>query len=71
MASRVLVALRVRAMPERAFEAFTSEIGDWWQPNDLFRFTDGSASGRLAFETAPNGRLVEQQRGGGRSRSAA
>lgn len=57
--SRVLVALRVRATPARAFEAFTGEIGDWWRPNDLFRFTAGPP-GRLAFEPGEGGRLVER-----------
>ena len=56
--SRVLVALRVGAPPERTFDAFTDEIGEWWQPNRLFQFTD-RADGRLAFEPGPNGRLVE------------
>jgi uncharacterized protein YndB with AHSA1/START domain len=56
--SRVLVALRVRATPERAFAAFTEEIGEWWQPNGLFQFTEGR-SGRLAFEPGASGRLVE------------
>lgn len=57
-ASRVLVALRVPATPERAFEAFTGEIATWWKPNGLFRFTD-DATGTLAFEAGPEGRLVE------------
>ena len=55
MSSRVLVALRVRASPERAFTAFTDEIGQWWQPNALFQFTPGR-NGTLAFD---DGRLVE------------
>jgi len=50
-ASRVLVALRIAAPPERTFAAFTDEIGSWWRPNGLFRFT-GRADGRLAFEPA-------------------
>jgi uncharacterized protein YndB with AHSA1/START domain len=58
--SRVLVALRVKASPERAFDVFTQEIGSWWQPNGLFQFTP-HGSGRLAFEPGPAGRLVEQQ----------
>ena len=57
MTSRVLVSLRVAATPERAFEAFTSEIGTWWKPNDLFRFTPGSP-GRLAFELGVGGRFT-------------
>jgi uncharacterized protein YndB with AHSA1/START domain len=56
--SKVLVALRVKASPERAFEAFTRDIGDWWRPNGLFAFTPRSP-GRLAFEPGEAGRLVE------------
>ena len=55
MTSRVLVALRVRASPDRAFAAFTDEIARWWQPNGLFQFTPGR-TGTLAFT---DGRLVE------------
>jgi uncharacterized protein YndB with AHSA1/START domain len=53
----VLVALRVAAPPARTFAAFTSEIGEWWRPNGLFRFTD--RGGRLAFEPDPPLHLVE------------
>ncbi|HUZ77425.1 MAG TPA: SRPBCC family protein [Chloroflexota bacterium] len=60
MPSRVVVALRVEASPERAFQAFTDEIGAWWQPNGLFRFT-ARGPGRLAFEPGAEGRLVETQ----------
>jgi uncharacterized protein YndB with AHSA1/START domain len=57
--SRVLVALRVDATPARAFRAFTEEIGQWWQPNGLFQFTEGR-NGRLTFvQPGPRGRLVE------------
>ena len=56
--SRVLVALRIAAPPARTFAAFTDEIGEWWRPNGLFRFTD-RAGGRLAFEPEPPERLVE------------
>ena len=56
--SRVLVALRVDATPERAFAAFTDEIDRWWRPNQLFQFSAGR-SGRLSFEPGPSGRLVE------------
>jgi hypothetical protein len=58
MASRILVAVRVKATPARAFEAFTTEIGIWWQPNPLFRFTPRSP-GVLAFEPGDGGRLTE------------
>ena len=54
----MLVALRVDATPERAFAAFTGEIGRWWRPNGLFQFSVGR-SGTLAFEPGPAGRLVE------------
>lgn len=57
-ASRVLVALRLPAAAERAFAAFTEQISEWWQPNGLFQFTEGR-TGTLAFEPAPDGRLVE------------
>jgi len=61
--SKVLVALRVRASPERAFEAFTREIGAWWRPNGLFAFTPRDP-GRLAFEPGADGRLIETLPGG-------
>ncbi len=57
-ASRVLVALRVPADPDRTFTAFTEEIGTWWRPNGLFQFTD-DRTGTLSFEPGPDGRLVE------------
>lgn len=59
MPSRVLVAMRVRATPERAFQAFTDEIERWWRPNGLFRFS-ARGPGRLAFVPGPEGRLVER-----------
>jgi uncharacterized protein YndB with AHSA1/START domain len=58
MTSRVLVALRVQATPERAFAAFVGEIGAWWRPNGLFQTTP-RAPGRLAFEPGAGGRLTE------------
>ena len=63
MTSRVLVALRVPASPQRAFEAFTVEIGQWWTPNPLFRFTPRDP-GVLSFEPGPQGRLVETRANG-------
>jgi len=62
--SRVLVAVRVPASAERAFAAFTEQIGQWWQPNGLFQFTPGR-TGTLAFDTGPAGRLVETYPDGG------
>ena len=56
--SRVIVALRVKAAPERAFSVFTRDIGLWWRPNGLFQFTPRSP-GVLSFEPGPGGRLVE------------
>ena len=53
-----MVALRVAASPEVAFEKFTGEIGAWWRPNGLFQFTDGK-SGQVAFEPGVGGRLTE------------
>jgi uncharacterized protein YndB with AHSA1/START domain len=58
MTSKVYVALRVKATPERAFEVFTGEIGDWWRPNGLFQTTP-RPPGRLAFEPGEGGRLTE------------
>jgi len=56
--SKVFVALRVRATPERAFQAFVGEIGAWWRPNGLFQTTP-RAPGVLAFEAGEGGRLIE------------
>jgi uncharacterized protein YndB with AHSA1/START domain len=58
MTSKVYVALRVRATPERAFAAFVEEIGAWWRPNGLFQTTP-RAPGRLSFEPGEGGRLIE------------
>ena len=58
MTSKVFVALRVRASPERAFQAFVDEIGQWWRPSPLFQTTP-RAPGRLAFEAGEGGRLTE------------
>jgi uncharacterized protein YndB with AHSA1/START domain len=59
MSSKVLVAMRVRAEPQRAFDAFTQEISQWWRPNSMFHFTPRSP-GVVSFEdTGANGRLVE------------
>jgi hypothetical protein len=58
MTSRVLVSLRVATTPERAFDVFTREIGAWWRPNVLFKFTPRSP-GVLAFEPGIGGRFTE------------
>lgn len=57
MTAAVIVALRVAASPQRAFEAFTAEIGQWWVPNPLFALTP-RGDGRLRFEPGEGGRLV-------------
>ena len=56
--SRVLVALRVKATPERAWGAFVGDIGVWWRANPLFAFTPRDP-GVLAFEPGEGGRLIE------------
>lgn len=58
MTSKVFVALRVRATPERAFAAFVQEIGAWWRPNGLFQTTPRDP-GVIAFEPGEGGRLTE------------
>jgi uncharacterized protein YndB with AHSA1/START domain len=63
MPSRVLVAIRVAATPERAFRVFTEEIGAWWRPNGLFPLS-GNPAGTLAFEPGPAGRRVERRSDG-------
>ncbi|MBS0332241.1 MAG: SRPBCC domain-containing protein [Proteobacteria bacterium] len=67
MTSKVYVALRVKASPERAFQAFTAEIGAWWRPSGLFQTTP--RPGVLSFEMAEygggeGGRLIETRAGG-------
>jgi uncharacterized protein YndB with AHSA1/START domain len=62
MTSKVYVALRVRAAPERAFAAFVDEIGAWWRPSPLFQTTP--RPGRLSFEPGEGGRLIETRAGG-------
>jgi len=57
MTSKVFLALRVPADPVRAFDAFTQEIGSWWQPDPLFQLTP-QGDGQLAFEPGPGGRLI-------------
>jgi uncharacterized protein YndB with AHSA1/START domain len=63
MASRVLVAMRVKVTPERAFEAFTQEIAAWWRPSGLFQFTPQD-TGALRFEPGVGGRFLIGQADG-------
>jgi uncharacterized protein YndB with AHSA1/START domain len=58
VSSRVLVAIRVRAAPERAFAVFTGDIGAWWRPNRMFAFTPRDP-GVLSFEPCEGGRLIQ------------
>jgi uncharacterized protein YndB with AHSA1/START domain len=62
MTSKVYVALRVAATPERAFRAFVEEIGEWWRPNVLFQTTP--RPGVLSFEPGESGRLIETRDNG-------
>lgn len=63
MAASLQVAIRVAAPPQRAFDAFTGEIGAWWKPNSLFEFSR-KRSGVLAFEPGSDGRLTEMYEDG-------
>jgi len=63
MGSRIVVALRVAATADRAFSAFTNDIGAWWRPSPMFRFTPRDP-GVLSFEPGPAGRLIETRAGG-------
>ena len=62
MTSKVYVALRVKATPERSFRAFVEEIGAWWRPSALFQTTP--RPGVLSFEPGEGGRLIETRAGG-------
>ena len=57
MSASVLVSLRVKASPLRAFEVFTREIGQWWTPDKLFEITP-RGDGVLFFEGGEGGRLA-------------
>ena len=57
MPSSVMVAIRVQATPERAFDVFTREIEAWWRPSGLFDLT-ARGDGRLSFEGGAGGRLI-------------
>lgn len=63
--SAVLVAIRVPATPDEAFDAFTDDIGLWWRPGTLFQLTP-RGDGTLSFDgqarlitTLPNGKVFE------------
>lgn len=63
MTSKVYVALRVAATPERAFRVFVEQIGDWWRPSPLFQTTP-RPPGRLAIEPGEGGRFTETLQNG-------
>ena len=58
MTSRVIVAIRVAGPPAEVFDVFTREIGQWWEPNAMFRFTPRSP-GIVSFEGGEGGRFIE------------
>ncbi len=55
--SAVIVSVRVKATPQRAFDVFTQEIALWWRPNGLFELTP-RGDGVLRFEPGEAARLV-------------
>ena len=59
----MFLALRVPADPMRTFQAFTAQIGQWWQPSALFAVT-AKGDGTLAFEPGVGGRLYTRLRDG-------
>ncbi len=63
MSSAVIVSLRVKASPVRAFDVFTQEIALWWRPNPLFQLTP-RGDGVLRFEGGEGGRLITALPGG-------
>ena len=65
MSSSVMVALRVKASPERAFEAFTAEIAQWWKPHPLFALTP-RGDGDLRFEADAEGRRLVSELANGK-----
>lgn len=54
--------IRVRATPERAFEAFTAELGQWWpiETNSL----DSENAAEIVLEPRHGGRLFQRQKDG-------
>ena len=58
MSAAVIVALRVGASPQAAFDAFTDGIGRWWKSHPLFPLSS-KGDGTLRFDpSGPGGRLV-------------
>lgn len=63
MTSSVLVSIRVKGPPAKAFDLFVNDIGLWWASDPLFEITP-RGDGRLSFEPGPEGRLVTTLPGG-------
>jgi uncharacterized protein YndB with AHSA1/START domain len=61
--SAVIVSLRVKATPARAFRVFTEEIGAWWRPHALFQLGPRGPH-QLRFEPGVAARLVAEAAGG-------
>lgn len=61
--SAVIVSLRVKATPARAFRVFTREIGAWWRPHALFPLGPHGPH-HLRFEPGVDGRLVAEAANG-------
>lgn len=57
MTAAAIISLRVNVSPQRAFEAFTNDIGTWWQPHALFQLTP-RGDGTLHFIPGEDGRLI-------------
>jgi uncharacterized protein YndB with AHSA1/START domain len=57
MTAAVIVSIRINAPPMAVFEAFVSDIGQWWVSNPLFMLTP-QGDGALRFEPGEAGRLV-------------
>jgi len=58
--SAVIVSVRVKASPARAFAAFVEDIALWWRPSGLFQLTP-RGDGVLRFERpGPHGRLIAE-----------
>ena len=54
----VRVAIEVAVSPERAFDAFTNEIDQWWSRDRRNQFR-APRVGIMRFEAGVNGRLIE------------
>jgi hypothetical protein len=55
----LVVSIEVAALPQLAFDVFTSQIDTWWLRGPKHRFR-APWNGTLVFEPGPTGRLLEQ-----------